>query len=206
MSTIFNEVFNAGDTSKLTPIEIALGIDNEGRTTARKLYDFLELDVSNYSKWFRKNILENNFAEENLDYWVFVPKDENSLGGRPTQDAKLTAGFAKKLSMMQKNQKGEVARNYFIGVENGAKKLIEKMQKQIPITEHPGEVANIIKVLSTRMDKQGSAPHKAAEMAKMVCEQYGIKLPEDFVKIPEYEQMRLNYFLEDTTESEKGTK
>ena len=114
MNDIFNEVFGESDTSKLTPIEIALGIDSEGRTTAKKLYEFLELDMSNYAKWFRKNILENDFAEENTDYWVFVPKDENPLGGRPTQDARLTAHFAKKLSMVQKNQKGDAARNYFV--------------------------------------------------------------------------------------------
>lgn len=92
MNDLMNQSFT--DTSHLTPIEIALGIDNEGRTTATKLYDFLELNPSNYAKWFRKNILENDFAEENTDYWVFVPKDENPLGGRPTQDAKLTASFA----------------------------------------------------------------------------------------------------------------
>ena len=54
MSDIFNEVFGGTDTSKLTPIEIALGIDSEGRTTAKKLYEFLELDPSHYAKWFRR--------------------------------------------------------------------------------------------------------------------------------------------------------
>ena len=195
MGDIFNEIFGKTDTSKLTPIEIALGIDNEGRTTARKLYEFLELDLSNYAKWFRKNILENDFAEENTDYWVFVPKDENPLGGRPTQDAKLTASFAKKLSMMQKNQKGEAARNYFVGIENGAKKLLERHQNPL-ITEHPGEVANLIKVLSNRMDKQGIAPYKSAEVVRMVCEQYGIRLPECFVAVPEYEQVNMASLLE----------
>lgn len=195
MGDIFNEIFGKTDTSKLTPIEIALGIDNEGRTTARKLYEFLELDLSNYAKWFRKNILENDFAEENTDYWIFVPKDENPLGGRPTQDAKLTASFAKKLSMMQKNQKGEAARNYFVGIENGAKKLLERHQNPL-ITEHPGEVANLIKVLSNRMDKQGIAPYKSAEVVRMVCEQYGIRLPECFVAVPEYEQVNMASLLE----------
>lgn len=189
MSDLFNEVFGTTDSSQQTPIEIALGIDENGMTTARKLHSFLELDLSNYAKWFRKNILENAFAEENADYWVFVPKDENPLGGRPTQDAKLTANFAKKLSMMQKNEKGEAARNYFVGVENGAKKLVG--QRQVPLTKHPGEVANIIKTLSERMDRQDSEPYKSAEMARMVCEQYGIRLPDDFVKVPEYEQMEL---------------
>lgn len=40
-----------------TPIEIALGIDNEGNTTSRKLYEFLELDFSHYSRWCKNNIL-----------------------------------------------------------------------------------------------------------------------------------------------------
>ena len=73
---------------------------------------------------------------------------------------------------------------------------MENPKKQIPPTEHPGEVANLLKVLSNRMDKQGIAPYKSAEMVKMVCEQYGIRLPDDFVKVPEYEQMSIMEFLE----------
>ena len=68
---------------------------------------------------------------------------------------------------------------------------MEAQIKQVPLTKHPGEVANIIKVLSARMDRQGSEPYKSAEMAQMLCEQYGIQLPEDFVKVPGYEQMVL---------------
>lgn len=68
---------------------------------------------------------------------------------------------------------------------------MESHVRQVPLTEHPGEVANLIKILSGRMDKQGTAPYKVSETAKMVCEQYGIMLPDDFVKVPEYEQMNL---------------
>ena len=68
---------------------------------------------------------------------------------------------------------------------------MENQVKQVPLTEHPGEVANLIKVLSGRMDKQGIAPYKSAEVVRMVCEQYGICLPADFAKIPEYEQMTM---------------
>lgn len=59
------------------------------------------------------------------------------------------------------------------------------------LTEHPGEVAKLIQALASRMDKQGSAPYKSAEMASLICEQHGIRLPTDFVKIPEYEQLSL---------------
>lgn len=68
----------------------------------------------------------------------------------------------------------------------------ERIKKgRVPPTERPGEVANLIKILSDRMDKQGSEPYRSVEMAQMLCEQYGIQLPEDIVKIPGYEQMRL---------------
>ena len=68
---------------------------------------------------------------------------------------------------------------------------MESPKMQLPPSEHPGEVANLLKILANRMDKQGIAPYKSAEMVKMVCEQYGIRLPADFVKVPEYEQMTL---------------
>ena len=66
-----------------TPIEIALGIDGQGRTTAKRLYAFLELNVTHYSRWCRKCITENDFAEENIDFIVLAIEGENPKGGRP---------------------------------------------------------------------------------------------------------------------------
>lgn len=105
-----------------TPIEIALGIGEDGMTTAGKLYDFFGMDRRNYSRWFKNNFTKNQFAEEDVDYFPFVIKEE--CGGQASQDAKLTAAFAKKLSMQQKNERGEQARNYFVGVEDKAKDLV----------------------------------------------------------------------------------
>lgn len=192
MSELFNEVFGRTDTSKQTPIEVALGVDEKGMTTAKRLYEFLDKDISHYSRWFKKNILDNEFAEENTDYFPFATNGE--CGGQVSMDAKLTASFAKKLSMMQKNQKGEAARNYFIGIENGAKKLLEhKEAEKIYETKATsiGEVASFTKEMDRRMEKQGSSPWKICEAFKMVSEQFGIRLPDDFVKVPEYEQLSL---------------
>ncbi|MCI8630623.1 MAG: hypothetical protein HFE57_14235, partial [Firmicutes bacterium] len=112
--------------SNQTPIEILLQVDGEGKTTAKALYEFLELDKSHYSKWCKRNILENDFAEENVDYEVFALKGENPQGGRPTTDYKLTASFAKKLAMSCQNERGEQAREYFIKVEEKLKQTISK--------------------------------------------------------------------------------
>lgn len=113
-----------------TPIEIALQIDEQGGTTARKLYGFLELNQTHYSRWRRKCITENDFAEENIDFIVLAIEGEKPKGGRPTQDYILTATFAKKLAMTFNSVKGEQAREYFIKVEEQLKKAVIAMQKQ----------------------------------------------------------------------------
>lgn len=120
------------EVTKQTPIEIALKIDEDGYTTAKRLYEFLELDRSHYTRWYKTNIIENEFAEEGTDYIVLASKGENPLGGRPTQNFKLIASFAKKLSMMQKTERGEEARNYFLGCEEGLKLVaVERQKKEI---------------------------------------------------------------------------
>lgn len=55
-----------------------------------------------------------------------------------------------------------------------------------------GEVASYTKEMDRRMEKQGSEPWKVCEAFKMVSEQFGIRLPDDFVKVPKYEQMTLD--------------
>lgn len=130
-----NELTNpkSTDTSNLTPIEIALGIDENGMTTARRLYEFLEMDKSNFSRWVKVNITNNAFAIEDEDFWRFVVEDETPTGGKvEREDYKLTARFAKKLSMTQKNQRGEDARDYFTKVEDGAKEMVLQMQEMSP--------------------------------------------------------------------------
>lgn len=59
--------------------------------------------------------------------------------------------------------------------------------EQIPI----GEVASYTKVLDRIALRQGLAPHRIAYNFKRVSEQFGIKLSDDFVKVPEYEQIKL---------------
>ncbi len=52
-----------------------------------------------------------------------------------------------------------------------------------------GEVASFTKEMDRRMERQGSQPWKICEAFKMVSEQFGIRLPNDFVKVPQFEQM-----------------
>ena len=119
------------ENSKLqTPIEIALGIDENGMTTARKLYAFLELNPAHYARWFKSNITDNEFAEENIDFMPFTINGE--CGGQATQDARLTAHFAKKLSCKGNGERAEQAREYFSTLDDKIKEVAINRQQLSP--------------------------------------------------------------------------
>lgn len=111
-----------------TPIEIALGVDENGMTTARKLYDFLELGAGQFARWAKTNIENNEFYEEGTDWVGF---DIVSNGNR-CKDYKITTDFAKHLSMESHSSKGKIARQYFVTVEDKAKEMAINRSKLSP--------------------------------------------------------------------------
>lgn len=120
-----NDIIN--NTSKQTPIEIALGIDENGYTTARALYDFLDMPKQNFARWAKKNIEENEYFEETVDWWGFF----TMKNGNECKDYRLTTDFAKHLSMESHSAKGKIARQYFLKVED---KLKEAVRRTVPMT------------------------------------------------------------------------
>lgn len=76
------------------------------------------MDTRNYSRWVKSNITDNPFAEENKDYFHSPSMASKQKRGNFAQDFKLTANFAKKLSMQGKTERAEQAREYFIRVED----------------------------------------------------------------------------------------
>lgn len=116
------------ETKMQSPIEVALGIDENGMTTARALYSFLEMPSQNFARWAKTNIESNEFYEENKDWWGFF----TMKNGNECKDYRLTTDFAKHLSMESHSSKGKIARQYFIKVENGMKELAFRFQNMSP--------------------------------------------------------------------------
>ena len=79
--------------------------------SARDLHDFLEVKTA-YKDWFPR-MCEYGFTEGE-DFCSFLSE---STGGRPAQDAVLTIDMAKELCMIQLNEKGKQARQYFLQIE-----------------------------------------------------------------------------------------
>lgn len=139
--------------SDKTPIEIALQIDKDGMTTASKLYSFLELDITHFSRWCRKNIINNKFATKNEDYVILAINGDNSSKGRPKTDYKLTSEFAKKLSMTGNTEKHEQARDYFIACEQGFKIATAKLQaRNDDIQALAQSVNNLVQKIDSKFD------------------------------------------------------
>lgn len=97
---------------------IQVSYDNPERPTVsgRELYDFLEVD-SNYTTWF-KRMCEYGFTAH-VDYESCFPnlESENQHGGQNKIDHQLTIPMAKELCMIQRNERGKQARQYFLAVE-----------------------------------------------------------------------------------------
>lgn len=132
-------------TELQTPIEIVLGIDKNGMTTARKLYAFLELAQGQFSRWAKSNIVDNEFAIENEDYWRFDIDVETPTGGIVKRDDyKLTAHFAKKLSMKGNGAKAEEARDYFATLEERAKQKVIDLNQLSPELQMFQKIFNVV--------------------------------------------------------------
>ncbi len=91
--------------------------ENNGKraVSARDLHLFLE-SKQDFSTWI-KNRIEKYGLVENEDYVVFHNFVENPKGGRPQVEYALTVEAAKELSMVEGNEKGKMARRYFIECE-----------------------------------------------------------------------------------------
>ena len=147
-----------------TPIEIALGVDKNGMTTARKLYEFLELRKADFARWCKNNITENEFATENEDWVRFFFDAETPTGGKiKREDYRLTAHFAKKLSCKGNGARAEEAREYFTTIEEKKKEEVVNRSQASPLLQ---SVAGIIDSLIKQEAEQNRLKKQQEKIEK----------------------------------------
>lgn len=93
--------------------ELLKVITSDDRITlsARELHGFLGVKT-HFKDWFPR-MCEYGFQEGN-DFCSILSE---STGGRPSTDYQITLDMAKEISMLQRNEKGKQARQYFIQIE-----------------------------------------------------------------------------------------
>ena len=106
--------------NELIRIEVS-AISGEPAQTcdARELHQFLEVGKV-FAAWIQERIEQYGF-EQGKDYEVFSDSGNNPQGGRPSKEYTITIDMAKELAMVERNEKGKQARQYFIECERRAK-------------------------------------------------------------------------------------
>lgn len=97
---------------------IPISYDNPERPTVsgRELHEFLQVGTK-YADWF-KRMCEYGFTKhEDFEVCFSNLGSENQHGGQNKVDHQLTIPMAKELCMIQRNERGKQARQYFLAVE-----------------------------------------------------------------------------------------
>lgn len=113
---------------------IKINYDNDRPTvSARELHEFLEVETP-YHKWFPR-MCEYGFRE-NEDFAVMDIFVHNPAGGPQKQkDAAITIDMAKELCMLQRNERGKLARQYFLQLERDWNSPEKVMARALQIAE-----------------------------------------------------------------------
>lgn len=122
---------------------LKVNYDNERITlSARELHEFLEIGTE-FRKWFPR-MTEYGFSEGN-DFRRVSQKCPTPGGIQEKMDYEITLDMAKEIAMIQRNEKGKQARQYFIQIEKewntpekvmargliASQKVIENLNQQI---------------------------------------------------------------------------
>lgn len=148
--------------NELIPITAAtIGGENKQTVNAKELHQFLEVG-KDFSTWIKDRIVQYQFAED-LDYVkIDSPKSGNQRGGdRRSIDYYISLDMAKELSMVERNEKGKQARQYFIQCE----KQLKVAQKQFAI---PQTLPEALRLAADLADKNAALEKKAKEDAPKV--------------------------------------
>ena len=104
--------------------------NGEQLVSARELYEFLELDKSQWARWTKKNIEE--IFEENQEY----QRLDIVSNGNNTTEYILKLDVAKELAMLSRSEKGKEIRKYFIELEKAWNSPGKIMARALQIANH----------------------------------------------------------------------
>ncbi|WP_375678335.1 MULTISPECIES: antA/AntB antirepressor family protein [unclassified Bartonella] len=131
---------------------------------ARELHAFLEI-TSKFADWIKNRIKECNFRE-NIDFIGFSKNLEK--GGRPSIEYYITLDMAKHLSMIERNDKGHEARQYFIKCE----RLLKQVTTPQVDYSKPEALLGVLNHLQSQIEQKD---HVIAELAPKADALEGLK-------------------------------
>lgn len=117
-------------------------INDDQRVDARELHAFLEVQTQ-FSKWISRRVEEYGFTQ-GTDF-TLVRNDYNDI-----EHLDVSLDMAKELCMVEKNEKGKLARRYFIEVEKKWRKPVSNL---IALQQTINEMVRIEQETNARLTK-----------------------------------------------------
>lgn len=138
---------------------------------ARLLHSFLEV-TRDFSTWIKNRIDEYEFIE-NIDFLLHKFGEQKGRGGHNKIDYHLTLDMAKELSMVERNEKGKIARRYFIECEQRLIEATVTGQNVITLEDIERLIDQRLKLIGqTQEPPQQKAPGKPGAYHYNVCANY----------------------------------
>ena len=131
---------------------------------ARDLHEFLEAETP-FHKWFPR-MCEYGFTEDEY-YRTFLSNRSDGLPGKPRQDAQLTIDMAKEICMLQRNEKGKQARQYFLQLEREWNSPEAVMSRALRMAE---ERLERFKAINANLSVQNAIMQPKAEYFDGLCD------------------------------------
>lgn len=128
---------------------------------ARDLHEFLEVETP-FNKWFSR-MCEYGFTD-GADFQTFLSE---STGGRPATDAQLTIDMAKEICMLQRNERGKQARQYFLQLEREWNSPEAVMSRALRMAE---ERLERFKTINANLSVQNAIMQPKAEYFDGLCD------------------------------------
>lgn len=167
MNNIIN-INNLDGTLTVSSREVANNFSKQHSKIIRSIENLIENEPSqNWLRYFIENSYKDGKGEIRKEY--LLTRDGFSLlvmGFTGAKALEWKLKYIEAFNMMEQ----EIKEQY---------KIIEEYKTK---STSAGEVASLLKSLTTIMKDQKSAPNEVAEMAQMVCMQFSIMLPKSFIK------------------------
>lgn len=169
-----------------------IGAQEVQTVNARELHAFLEVSTV-FATWIRRRIEEYGFVYGR----DFLPFLQESSGGRPATEYAITLDMAKELSMVERNDKGKQARQYFIECERRA---LQAPQAKFSIPKTLSEALRLAADQAETIERQAAQIEQqkpAVEFVERYTEADGSKGFREVCKLLKANEARFRQFLLD---------
>lgn len=155
-------------TSEMIPVFSAEG--DKPTVNARDLHEFLEVG-KDFSTWIKNRIRQYGFIEDE-DYLLTKTGEQLASGTKYRTDYYISLDMAKELAMVERNEKGRMARRYFIECE-------ERLHESQNVT-----LEHVVDLLQKAQAQQGVPPQLRRILSQLVPEgEYGALAPNGMPRV-----------------------